>query len=265
MLSKVIRWGLPPEAKRWRRAEPSLIETFHEWLRTGEPKVNYYSAWFGGDNPHEASEYQFRVLGVVGRPPHKISYVSVVLPMDWQEKTERSFPDACLRMCDLLKPQHGYGGYGFAESSDLGVQDEGQPLIYAMTRRFLGVEVDRPTIHKFFVGQGIKGVNWLTVLNDHWLQAAGGLDKIKGSLSDACVFRPYDGGTMIQAGARPQLGDVNQKIWPAAYAQLARVLKPIQITDHGGFDNHGQNRFTDETSMDWLYRFDKDPDWAAAT
>ena len=87
----------------------------------------------------------------------------------------------------------------------------------------------------------------------------GGVASLRKSLSDAFVFHQYDEGLMIQAGPRPQPGDVNQRVWPILYPDLARLLKPIRVTDMGCFDNFGANRFTRATTAEWLTRFDRDP------
>jgi len=87
----------------------------------------------------------------------------------------------------------------------------------------------------------------------------GGVERLRGLLSDAFIFHPYDGGLVIQAGPVPQTGDVNARNWPYLYAELARVLKPIRLTVHDSFDGGNPNRFTKESSLKWLNRFDEDP------
>jgi hypothetical protein len=64
---------------------------------------------------------------------------------------------------------------------------------------------------------------------------------------------------MIQAGPKPQIGDVTTNRWPQHYVTLAKVLKPIQIKEHYGFhvgDGRGSRRMYSEASEAWLFRFD---------
>ena len=65
---------------------------------------------------------------------------------------------------------------------------------------------------------------------------------------------------MIQAGPRPQIGDVATNRWPRHYVTLARVLMPIQIKDHRPFhfgDPTGSQKPMDhEASLAWLFRLD---------
>jgi hypothetical protein len=64
---------------------------------------------------------------------------------------------------------------------------------------------------------------------------------------------------MIQAGPRPQLGDPNRELWPEQYARLARLLRPIRITEDPSFHEYGPARFTKESTEEWLARFDRPP------
>ena len=250
-----LHWMTDPDAERWYRIDTSRLEAFKNWLRTGTPDYSWEASFLGGRNPHEASEFQFLVFAKKGW----LSYIQVVLPMNWLETPHGSFPNFVLRLCQILKPYHGYGGLGFAESSDIGIADKVQPLIYSLARRFPGLEVDRPLLHIRYVSKGIKGVNWLTILGPRWVDAMGGVTRLRESLSELFVFYEYDGSLLIQAGPRPQPGDVNQRLWPTLYAELARLLKPIRISEHFSFDKYGENRFTQETSQEWLARFDSDP------
>jgi len=64
---------------------------------------------------------------------------------------------------------------------------------------------------------------------------------------------------MIQAGPKPQIGDVQANRWPRNYVTLAKVLKPIQIKKHYAFhfaDPKGSARMDMEASTAWIFRFD---------
>lgn len=258
MVSPNLRWVFLPEAERFQRLTIEAVEEFERWIRAGTVDYGWETSWLGGRNPQEASEYRITALGE-DSPLPRLGYLHVLLPLNPREPQFEKFAAAALRFCEILKPYHGYGGIGFAQSAHGVVEDEAQPLVYSLAQRYPGIEVDSPSGHSLYLADGIKGVNWLTVLGPRWVEAMGGVDSLRRSLRDEFVFHPFDGGLMIQAGPRPQAGDVNQRIWPENYAELARLLKPIRVTDLGSFGNNGQNRFTHATSIEWLARFDRDP------
>ena len=72
-------------------------------------------------------------------------------------------------------------------------------------------------------------------MGDRWLAKLGGADAVLAALaaldSRFVVYR-FEGGVMIQAGPRPELGDGERDIWPELYVKLAKYLKPIRITQH---------------------------------
>ncbi len=87
----------------------------------------------------------------------------------------------------------------------------------------------------------------------------GGLDYLRIRLGEDFKLTPYEGGVMIQAGPRPQIGDADANRWPQHYITLAKVLKPIQIKDHYPFhfgDSRGPARMDHAASLAWLFRFD---------
>src|SRR6185369_11121261 len=98
--------------------------------------------------------------------------------------------------------------------------------------RFPGLEVESAACHCNHLNTGIKGINWLTILGQRWIEAAGGLDYLRARLDDNFTFHQFEGGLMIQAGQKPQIGDVRANRWPKHYVTLAKVLKKIQIKEH---------------------------------
>jgi hypothetical protein len=253
-----LRWYLPPDAETWSQISPDALARVREWFESGTADYSWATSWRSGRTPLEAGEFQFNVLALEGKLP-RLSFLQVILPINWLQTSLGPFPQVAWQFAQILRPFHGYGGLGFAAPSDIALRDAAQPEVYAMARRFPGIEVDRPVGHLFYLAEGIKGVNWLTILGEHWIATMGGVERLRALLDVRFVFHSYGGGLIIQAGDAPETGDVNQRLWPRAYAILARVLRPIRIRRHGSFDNAGEHRFTDETTMDWLSRFDTEP------
>lgn len=149
-------------------------------------------------------------------------------------------------------------------------RSEWLPSIYELAQRFPGFEADFPIDHDIWLSKGreggragIKGVNWLTVLEDRWLAELGGAEEVTAhvtALDGRFIVHRFDGRLMIQAGDRPQLGDVERGAWPELYVKLAKYVKPIRITRHRPFGHAGSGpRFGNEKEEGeaWLRRFDE--------
>jgi hypothetical protein len=252
-----LRWMTTPDGKRWEPFEDRRADAFCALL-DGPAADTWEMHWHGARYPDETSEFQFEAFGQ-DRVRGRLSYLRVALPLGAFPESAGAFAALVRYLCQLLLPCHGYGGIAFVESTDPGVKNQAQPTVYALAQRFPGIEVDRPLIHLLRVEGGIKGVNWLTVLGPRFVERMGGTAALRAALPEPFVFHPFDGGLLLQAGPVPQTGDRNQKLWPAFYPELARLLRPIRIKEHPCFDYGVPGRFTAETTMEWLTRFDQDP------
>ncbi|MEO5727648.1 MAG: type VI immunity family protein, partial [Byssovorax sp.] len=161
---------------------------------------------------------------------------------------------------NLLHPVSGYAGIGVLDSIDFSARQDSGEIVRKLAERFPGLEVEDYLGHTIYVDQGIKGVNWLTLLGEHWVKEIGGLDYLRMRLGDDFKLTPYAGGVMIQAGPKPQIGDVTMNRWPRHYVTLAKVLKPIQVKTHGAFHwgdaTRATKRMDHEATLAWLFRFD---------
>ena len=143
------------------------------------------------------------------------------------------------------------------ESSDYIARKDYQSVVRAIGERFPGFEVEAQHVSVHHLKEGIKGVNWLTVLSDRWVEALGGLDWLRARLDESIFpFYRYDGGLVIQAGPKPVIGDVKAGRWPTHYVTLAKVLKPIQIKDHYPMHFGGVGGLERDATLAWLFRFD---------
>jgi len=126
-----------------------------------------------------------------------------------------------------------------------------------MAMRFPGLDVLCPTSDALSCTDGIKGVNWLTVVSDPLLARLDGVDAVEAQAGGDFTFHRYQGGAVIQAGERPQMGDRERNRWPELYIRLNALLKPIRAAKTYPFHHYGPRRFDAERSNEWLRRFDR--------
>jgi hypothetical protein len=247
-------WGKDPKTANYHRLDKRRIPTPGAWLPQHEDGKVWEFGFHGGEVIDAASS--FHVDGLGGDAAYdELGYFRIGLPLDWFAKHPGSLPDFVLPICQALRPVSGYAGIGLLMPMTVEGRQASESLILPLAQRFPGAEVDHPGTSTIHLATGIKGVNWLTILGDRWVEAAGGLDYLRIRLDEANYkLYPYGGGLMIQAGARPQIGDADSNRWPTNYVTLARVLKKIQVKDHYPF--FSGNHFTQTATREWLYRFD---------
>jgi hypothetical protein len=251
-----LRWTQDPKTAKVHPIEAGRVKLPGAWLPEHPPDEAWWFAFAGGESAAATSPFQVQAYAPRESPLQELGYLQVRLPLHWFTDHPGTFTEFVLTYCKRLKPLSGYAGIGFLQPCTIYGQDDAEPFIWPLAQRHPGIEVDNPRKHKTHLKDGIKGINWLTILGDRWVEAAGGLDYLRMRLDESFVFYPYDGGLMIQAGPRPQMGDATQNQWPERYVTLAKVLKKIQIQDHYPFHLHAPGRMGNEESMAWLFRFD---------
>ncbi len=231
-----------------------------EWLPQHGDGESWQFGFHGGESDEAASEFQVSGYGSDNVNKGR-GFFQFYLPLTWfTEHPESTFSDLVLSFANRLHPLSGYAGIGVLESIDFDARQESGETVRKIAERFPGLEIEHCIGHTIYAEKGIKGVNWLTLLGDRWVQEIGGLDYLRIRLGEDFKLTPYEGGLMIQAGPKPQIGDVTTNRWPEHYVTLAKVLKPIQVKVHGAFhrgDPMGkQKRMDHEASLAWLFRFD---------
>ncbi|MGK3991689.1 type VI immunity family protein [Sorangium sp. So ce1024] len=262
-----LRWALNPRTKFMEPYGKGKGAAPRAWIPDLPEDESYNIICHGAEHERGASAFFVELLGDERRPFAELGFFRVAFPLLWFADGAGTFPDALLEICRKLKPVSGYGGIGVIESPDTSISSKYEPIVYQWAQRFPGLEADYPTSHSIWLRKGreggkagIKGVNWLTVVSERFLAELGGADQVAADLAaldSRFVLHRFEGGAMIQAGPRPQLGDAEQNRWPELYVKLARYLKPIRIAEHRPFQYGGPGlRFDLERSEAWLRRFD---------
>ena len=221
---------------------------------------------YGAAYERGASAVHVTAYGPRALRPDKVGFLRLGCPLLPVDGVHFHLPGALLDLCKKLNPVSGYGVLGMIPSPDRGDAQDWEGVLFELSKRFPGLEMEFTVDHCISLrqgrdgGGGIKGAAWLTVIGDVYLAELGGADAVKADLAaldPRFVIRRYDGGVLIQAGDRPVLGDAERNAWPELYIKLAKYLKPIRITEHCPFGSGWHNwAFGPEQAKAWLRRYD---------
>lgn len=239
------------------RVDSNKVPMPGTWIPQILEDESWSLGFYGGEGIDAASTFLVSGLGM-GYRKDKVGHLHLHLPMRWLADNPGGFPPYLLDICKRIRPLSGYAGVGFQLPDTFEGQIKSELIIAPLAKRFPGVEVDEPGQTAINIEDGgIKGVNWLTILDDRYLPELGGLDYLRMRLPEETFpFYKYDGGLIIQAGPWPQIGDTTKNLWPQHYVTLAKVLKKIQIKEHYGLIQKTRGALDNEFMKEWLVRFD---------
>ena len=188
-------------------------------------------------------------------------------------------------ICSLIPLHSGYAGF-FLE-----LPEQNWAYMYHQTNaahRFYGCEVDEFILVKGTLlepiseaaiaiaeqaladglnplqfANGIKGINWLTILGQPFVERMGGIDELQNKTTPyGLSIKTIGENTIIQAGELPDLCDAEDLPMNPYYVAVNHILEPIRKDSIGSLhtgDMFGRPVMGDAASDQWLHRFDQYP------
>jgi len=250
------------EGRRLKPIRPGYLERWRELARSLEPEKTFVVGAVGGGKEVFLDPIFLRGVGFRNSEDDEASFLEANFPIDYPPSDN---PEAYISItkhwCSLLKPSHGTFGLAlqFPENKGGGSGFAISAAVYI--KRFPGFDfidsLGYIVACKANFRNRIRGINWLTVLNDALVESFGGIDALRAKLGDLCVIHPYDGGIVIQAGPTPETGDFNRGVVPAAYRQVYHAIGGSLFRDYpvGIFMTRNQEDMAEATQA-WLSRFE---------
>jgi hypothetical protein len=211
--------------------------------------------WDGRSMEDPAGSWSFKCSGLLLEDDGLRSVVRILMPLDVEPGVLRKLAAG---IADTARFHAGHGGlaFGYDPWEKLPAFDE----IYALARRFWGVDIEDLNATLPFSADGIKGVNWLTLVGRPMMQESrieGGVGALQGS---AVTIDPHRHGVLLVAGPQPVVGDQNRpdrNLDP--YLAVAKALEPVFLTEHPDFDG---SKFIDNgNTLGWVRRFIEPDGW----
>ncbi|HHP7234818.1 MAG TPA: type VI immunity family protein [Desulfobacterales bacterium] len=143
--------------------------------------------------------------------------------------------------------ESGFSGYFFKPSIQI---PESYNQMFAVCRRFWGVEAWNLDVTVNYILEGYKSINWLTLIGNSLCKQDP--KAIQLAKKAAVYFEDSPHGVIFQAADSALLGDQNLREDMSSYVAIAKALLPLQMTTYGSF---GGERWDEENSLNWIRRF----------
>lgn len=255
----VLRWYATENMTRHKACTPRALDMLRGWLRPGAPPRDVLSIELkDGARYDDASEHSFFVWGEEqGYPGYGVdaNVVRCAFPARWAMEKPGELLAFAVDACEHF-PFHS-GHAGFALSLSPYHQEKSDRAAWGLSIQHPGLDISRSVVDSVALRrEGIKGVNWLTMLGREFADRLGGIKALRQQLTDSVGVLPVTAGVILQAGPAPLWGHVNRgELLPdyrSVYNAVASLQEPI-IERYGALDLPGGDH-RDKTKM-WLRRF----------
>lgn len=253
-----LRWFLPIGGGRYKETSKHKLPSPVDFVNKNDsPHEEFSILLTGAEHYDEANPYSLDMLAEDDYSGEPLGYLTATLPFSWLSQNKPgAFQQWVNRWNHTLSPYHGYAGLSAIQTVDYDEMRRTESFVYPFAMRFPCLDVDNALTLSRFLIAGIKGVNWLNVLSDKFLEKLGGKEALQKTLGAEFIFFDYPGGTMIQAGPTPQLGDVNRRNIPKYYKRLGSILKSIRAEYPHEYLEAPEGVDSLEKTKEWFARFD---------
>jgi hypothetical protein len=236
---------------KFKKIQADTLELLPYWVKNKDEDREIYGLTLEcGRTKADASDRAFDFYrGRVG-----MGHIRLVLPVEFINDSTDRFIELAQELCSQLHFLSGHAGYSTNIDLDFPSYEE-NGHVYALSRRYRGVDFGKPVMFADFMKHGIKTVNWLAFLGDELIAKVGGKSGLRSKLSHEIIIHDLPHGLMIQAGAEPKMGDVNRNENLQLYQEVGRALAALRIPDEvlRSYDGIGGT----ENTKNWLDRFFK--------
>jgi hypothetical protein len=237
-----------------RKVDEEALGLLPFWLtKTRSRRTWYMLDLESGSTPDAASDWAltFRAL-----EDDEVGAMRLVLPTGDLDGDPGPFVELVKALTRSLDLASGHAGYAvsYVKLGDLAYKAEA--VLYPLGRRHPGIDLPDLFGTLDVISEGIKCINWLTLLSPDLCERLGGLETLVEELGEEIAIHPLATGVMIQAGPRAEIGDVNRGSRLPLYHQVGRVLAPIRAPDHPPFLKRGPLVYDEDATERWLGRFD---------
>ncbi len=176
-----------------------------------------------------------------------LSYQRFGLTIEEVMADPQAYVKRCIQAVAGVKFRSGIGGFSFNyEDSYINGNEH---LCAPIVGRFKGVNLVNPW--RFRDMDGVPTVNWLTLVSNADIGRLGGWGAVNARVRPPVIIHRLPHGALLQAGAQPLLGDVNELERLDAYYAVGALLAPVRSTVEV------QSRIVEDRAgtTDWIHRF----------
>lgn len=254
-----LRFYMTANMRQHKPVTKRALTMLDTWLRPGAKLGDYvFLDYQDGPDHNHAATSRFIIAGneeVDGERCEDATLVRMSLPMAWGLDEPERMLELTRELWGQLPWRYGHAGFAFEVSRYF--IDQAHEYAYGRSMRHPGLDIPDAANDAIMVGfDHIRGVGWLTMLDDAHVKTLGGIKALRKALGEQAEVIELDRGVLLRAGAVPQFGDVNRKDDLPAYRAVYAALAPL-MTDAAAAPSLNIGGDFVSRNQAWLTRFGK--------
>lgn len=236
-----IRWYITENMSRYKPVTNRTFGLFEGWLRQGpEPRPFIHIHLRDGENYIDTPEFGLWIWGLhegEGGYGMDSNVIRFHFPAEYAWKETELMYRFTSDVASCLPIRSGVGGLtlewsGFyQEASDVGA--------WRLSMDHPGLDIANEITDAIAVGQdGIKGVSWLTLLDNHFVEELGGEENLRRRLPPDVGLMWAGKSLIIRATPTPLIGWLRSDESLENYKAVFRIVAPLMqrtANRYGGF------------------------------
>jgi hypothetical protein len=222
---------------------PKTMNLFHDQLLPTLRQKLHWGYGFDDGNPLDSYLFMFHGYRPV-KEKGKASFFRFEFPWNVDQGEVKQL---AIDIAKLIPFENGFGGYFFKPAVYI---PESYNKMYAVCRRFWGIDSWNLDVSVKYVLDGYMSGNWLTLIGNSL--GKRNPRSVQEAKETAESFFDSENGVILQASEQALLGDRNYGESMPGYFAIAKALLPLQMTVFGSF---GGELWDEISSFNWIRRF----------
>ncbi len=254
-----IKWYSTENMTRHKPVTHRVLNMLRGWLKPGAPsRKTIYIDLKDGASFDDAPEYSFEVFGCeIGELGYgeDANAIRCTFPGRWGVDHADLLLNFAADACAVFPFMSGHAGFVLETSPYYKV--DGEVTAWQMSMKHPGLDISNSVTDPVALGRdGIKGVNWLTMLGPEFADRIGGASAMRQVLPKSVTILSAGNGVILQAGPVPCWGNVNRQDLLPDYRAVYKLVAPLQdpiVQRYTSFSLPGGDH--KEKTTAWLRRF----------
>lgn len=229
---EALRFYSTGTSRKHKPVTKRALEMPRTWLRKGAKLGDFVSIDFiDSENYNDAPSKLFEMSGteeVDGERSDDATMFRLSLPYQWGIDKPGEMMALTTELWSALPFRSGLAGFALECTNYL--SEPAQEHAYAKSMRHPGLEIPYSTNDMIMVGfHRVRGVGWLTLLEESFIEELGGRDRLQEPLTEDVVVHDVPRGVLIKAGDAPKFGDVNRKDNLPEYRSVYEAIHSLMM------------------------------------